>query len=61
MLRGTETERRKIRATIFSGAASIHTGENDDGTYFADVYGVIIEAGSYAELLRELALILEES
>ncbi len=59
-LRGTETERRRIRATVYSGAAEIRIHEDRDGVWFADLGHAVIEAESAAELLRELARILEE-
>lgn len=59
--RGTLSERQSIRNIIFSDGAQTGIRENEDGTWHADVYGIVIEAGSAAELLRELAHILEES
>lgn len=57
----TATERRKIRSVIYGGAGQITIGENADGTWFGDVFGTVVEAPSPAELLRELATVLEEA
>lgn len=60
-LKPTATERKTIRSVVFSGGATIDLADNGDGTWFADIYGVIVEAGSPAELLREIATVLEEA
>jgi hypothetical protein len=61
MLRATTTERKRIRSIVYSGGAEIRIADNDDGSWHADIYGVLIEAESPAALLRELALVLEEA
>lgn len=61
MLRGTYSERRSIRTYLLSGAGEIRVREGD-GIWFAGLAEIaVIEAGSAAELLREIALILEEA
>jgi hypothetical protein len=61
LLRGTMTERHHIRKSLLRGDGEIDIGENEDGTWFADVSGVIVEGESAAQVLRELAKVLEES
>lgn len=60
MLKATPTERQRIRTIILNGSAEILIASNDDGTWFADVYETIIEAPTAAEVLREVAAVLEE-
>jgi hypothetical protein len=61
MLRGSPSERRKIRNIVYSGSAQISISQNDDGTWFADIYDAVIEADSPAELFQEIAKVLVES
>jgi hypothetical protein len=61
LLKGTSTERRKIRTILFSGAGSFDLNENDDGTWYASITDIEIEGTSPADVLRSLAEILEES
>lgn len=58
----TKTERKDIRAIVLDvlGPTEIHIGDNGDGTWFADIHGLFLEAESPGALLRELAEILEE-
>lgn len=61
MLRGTASERQSIRAYLLSGAGEIKV-RYGDGLWFAGFAEIaVIEAGSAAELLREVAFILEEA
>ena len=58
--RPTVKERKMIRETIYGDGALFTLAENPDGTWFVSVADSIIEADSPAELLRELATVLEE-
>lgn len=59
----TKTERADLRHLVHgvTGYTDITIGDNGDGTWFADVYGLIMEADSAPALLRELADALGES
>jgi hypothetical protein len=62
MIHADKKDRDMIREYFLgSGQSSMCLGHNLDGVWFADIYGIIFEAGSCAELFRILAGILEES
>lgn len=61
MLSPTIRERNAIRVGLEHGYGEIVLKENDDGTWFVDVFDIVIEGESAAAALRALAAILEES
>lgn len=65
MLKPTVKERHIIRGRLLDDTArehvAVHVWDNGDGTYAADVSGIILEGPTVAELLREIASVLEEA
>lgn len=51
----TKTEQSEVRALLRDDLCDIVIGENDDGTWFAEIYGHFLEGTSPRDVLLKLA------